>query len=492
MLVAACTALNLALRWIRWHALMRRVGARLGTRDSARVYLGTLPAILTPFTVGEVVRYWLVRRRYPVRFGAVASVWLFERATDAAVLASFAALAGGGLGYLVPIAAGWLVVCLGARAYSRGAGAPVFPSAEAVAVAAPATVAAWGFVGLSLAAATRALGESLAVSDALRIFSDATLRGSLVGIPVGTAITGSSIIRALEATAVPPDTAVAAGAVLRWGTAWLAVALGGVVLWSQRRPLAALMRGDDAGDTREHFDALAAGYASEIPEHVRARLVTRKVALMQRRLPERGLDVLDVGCGQGWYAAAMAEAGHRVCAVEASAGQLAEARRFHAERGLAIEALVARAESLPYPDQSFDCVYAINVLHHIEPEATRVTALGEIVRVLRPGGRFFLHEINTANPLFRLYMGYVFPLLRAIDEGTERWLDADALPRVAGAHWETPPHFMTFLPDFLPARLLRALAPLEAWLEASPLARGSAHFMAVLVRDGEPAQRSGP
>jgi len=49
------TTVNLMMRWFRWHFLIRRFTRGLVTRDSLAVYLATLPAIVTPFFVGDDV-----------------------------------------------------------------------------------------------------------------------------------------------------------------------------------------------------------------------------------------------------------------------------------------------------------------------------------------------------------------------------------------------------------------------------------------------------
>ena len=64
-LTVAFTLLNVGLRWMRWCLLTRRAGAHMTSRDSLLVYTATLPAILTPFYLGEIVRPFLVARRYP-------------------------------------------------------------------------------------------------------------------------------------------------------------------------------------------------------------------------------------------------------------------------------------------------------------------------------------------------------------------------------------------------------------------------------------------
>ena len=52
-LTVITTIVNISLRWIRWHFLARSVGARLTVKDSLLIYLVTLPAILTPFYIGD-------------------------------------------------------------------------------------------------------------------------------------------------------------------------------------------------------------------------------------------------------------------------------------------------------------------------------------------------------------------------------------------------------------------------------------------------------
>jgi hypothetical protein len=103
------------------------------------------------------------------------------------------------------------------------------------------------------------------------------------------------------------------------------------------------------------------------------------------------------------------------------------------------------------------------------------------MRVVKPGGLLFVHEINTRNVLFRFYMGYVFPSLNCIDEGTERWL----LPHRLATYTSAPvvaTRYFTFMPEFAPKVVLRLFRPLEAMLEASPFRVFSAHYMAVLQK----------
>ncbi len=87
--------------------------------------------------------------------------------------------------------------------------------------------------------------------------------------------------------------------------------------------------------------------------------------------------VLEVGCGQGALAAALAEAGLDVTASDQSRQMVATT----AARG--IKAFQADVQQLPFDDGAFDLVVAAYMLYHV-PDLPR--ALKEIARVLSPGG----------------------------------------------------------------------------------------------------------
>ncbi|MBI5515926.1 MAG: methyltransferase domain-containing protein [Deltaproteobacteria bacterium] len=91
----------------------------------------------------------------------------------------------------------------------------------------------------------------------------------------------------------------------------------------------------------------------------------------------RGGRVLEVGCGTGLILERLARVASHATGLDLSPGMLEKAR----ERGLDVHEGLATA--LPFPDDTFDLVCSFKVLAHV-PDIRG--ALGEMVRVCRPGG----------------------------------------------------------------------------------------------------------
>jgi SAM-dependent methyltransferase len=134
----------------------------------------------------------------------------------------------------------------------------------------------------------------------------------------------------------------------------------------------------------------------------------------------RDRDVLEIGCGSGVHARLLAEAGARLTAVDLTPTAVAMTRRRLELHGLEATVREADAERLPFDDASFDFVWSWGVIHHSE-DTKRV--IGEISRVLRPGGRLALMVYHRSSITF--WFNYV--LLRGVVQGGLRHEHPDAL-----------------------------------------------------------------
>ncbi len=109
--------------------------------------------------------------------------------------------------------------------------------------------------------------------------------------------------------------------------------------------------------------------------------------LRRRFLLERvraGERVLDVGCGEGSFAAELVRAGAQTIAIDVAREPLRRARERHPELDLR---LVEAAGRWPLPDASFDVVWAGETIEHVQDTGGW---LSEVRRALRPGGRLLL------------------------------------------------------------------------------------------------------
>jgi SAM-dependent methyltransferase len=105
----------------------------------------------------------------------------------------------------------------------------------------------------------------------------------------------------------------------------------------------------------------------------------------------RGVRVLEVGVGLGTDFVQFARAGAQVTGVDLTERAVTLVRRRLALEGLDGEVVVADAERLPFDSDRFDVVYSWGVLHHTPDTAT---AIAEVMRVLRPGGRLCVMLYN--------------------------------------------------------------------------------------------------
>jgi ubiquinone/menaquinone biosynthesis C-methylase UbiE/DNA-binding MarR family transcriptional regulator len=145
---------------------------------------------------------------------------------------------------------------------------------------------------------------------------------------------------------------------------------------------------------RSAFEA-GGGFDDVAPEwdRIQAPFYTagvREAALM--RLVPRDVFAADIGCGTGLLTLTLARAAGRVIAVDASARMVRLTREKVVRAGLTnVEVRKGRAESLPAASASIDAAFAFHLLRHLAQPAD---AVGELARILKPGGRVVLVELE--------------------------------------------------------------------------------------------------
>jgi uncharacterized membrane protein YbhN (UPF0104 family)/SAM-dependent methyltransferase len=473
------TAAWVAVRFVRWQFLLRRAGVRLPLRGSLLIYLASLLGIITPAYIGELaIRAGLIRQQFGVPVMLTTPLVVFERLLDIIALVIILIATAlqpewwNSLASLMAVIALLALVSIALHAWTQTRSrwprwawrGQVFTQALAF------SLIAWTAAALLIPVAAASAGVPVSIPTGMTIFGRATLLGGLTLAPAGIGVTGSAAIVELQGAGLNVRDAVVVTSLYRAMSTGLCLAVGAVFL------LQYVTRRVRAPKQALHFDNIAAEYSAQWSPHMWEYLLERKLGFVIGALPgsdsARGLG-LDLGCGLGLQCTEMNRRGLCVVGLD-PALQLLRAERVGCPSKVA-----GQAGQLPFSDETFEFVYTIGVLHHLDGRAGQEAACREVARILKPNGVFVVHETNPRNPLFRFYMGYLFPLLRSIDEGIEWWID----PR----RWEAAPglklvglHYFTFLPDFVPASVFRPARAIELFLERSALHCYSAHYVAVL------------
>lgn len=129
--------------------------------------------------------------------------------------------------------------------------------------------------------------------------------------------------------------------------------------------------------------------------------------------------ILDVGCGGGILAEALARAGARVTGIDLSRPTLEAARRHAGAQGLRIDYRCSSAEHVATEAAGgFDAVTCMEMLEHVPRPADVV---GACARILKPGGRAFFSTINRTPKAFLAAIVAGEYLLRLLPRGTHHY-----------------------------------------------------------------------
>jgi demethylmenaquinone methyltransferase / 2-methoxy-6-polyprenyl-1,4-benzoquinol methylase len=184
------------------------------------------------------------------------------------------------------------------------------------------------------------------------------------------------------------------------------------------------------------FDGVAAHYDVTNDILSAGNAVLWRIATVKAINAEAGERVLDIAAGTGTSSAAIAKSGAEVVALDFSPGMVEVGRK----RQPHLEFIVGDAEKLPFGDAEFDVVTISFGLRNVNQPKT---ALAEMYRVLKPGGRLVICEFST--PSFgalrlgyQAYLRYALPGIakvtssnspayRYLAESIEKWPEQQVL-----------------------------------------------------------------
>jgi len=124
-----------------------------------------------------------------------------------------------------------------------------------------------------------------------------------------------------------------------------------------------------------------------------------------------GKSILDLGCGAGENSVYFARKGAHCIAADYSPGMVQAALKLADVHNVSISGCIIDAMAIDFPDDTFDIVYAANLLHHVNAAA----CVREIHRVLKPGGMACIWDPLKHNPIINVYRR-IAKRVRTLDE----------------------------------------------------------------------------
>jgi SAM-dependent methyltransferase len=194
------------------------------------------------------------------------------------------------------------------------------------------------------------------------------------------------------------------------------------------------------------FDAIAAALRAASPEtHLSAAQRTVLDAI-----PPTARRGLDVGCGNGLLARAVAARGVAMLAIDLAPQMIALAQD-QTESELPIRYQIADVMSAPLLPESFDVVCSVNMVHHLPIEVI----VPRLATLVAPGGHLIIQDVVTRVGLRHLPVNVVALLWRRLRQLARRTRATRAVQLLYDRHgvgetYLTPPHVAQTLRPFLP------------------------------------------
>ena len=121
------------------------------------------------------------------------------------------------------------------------------------------------------------------------------------------------------------------------------------------------------------------------PEPILIRLIAKNFFRIKKR---KKIKILDLGCGEGanlWF---LAREGFDAYGIDGSKTVIDRAQKLIKKENLKAKLVLGDFRNLPYEGMSFDAVIDMASLQHNDDDSVKIV-LDEIIRILKPGGRYF-------------------------------------------------------------------------------------------------------
>lgn len=250
---------NYALRFAKWHWLMRLLGVRISVREDAAIFTAGLAMVISPAKAGELLKPYLVSRRTGVPMATTIPALVAERLTDGIAMLALAAFSIGTYAadrvavVAIPaalVAVGLLVLSssrLSKAALSLLARLPgmsrIAPKLEQMyqatrrclapgplLVTVALSVLAWWLECAGFVLVFQGLGATASLDACTFLYAFATIAGG--ASPGGLGIADTALVAlAVPVLAVERPLAVAASLLIRVATLWFGVLLGAIALF---------------------------------------------------------------------------------------------------------------------------------------------------------------------------------------------------------------------------------------------------------------------
>jgi ubiquinone/menaquinone biosynthesis C-methylase UbiE len=206
----------------------------------------------------------------------------------------------------------------------------------------------------------------------------------------------------------------------------------------------------------------------------------RRVEMLCSAIRE-GWNVLELGCGTGYFTKELAQTKANITAIDISPVLIHEAERIVNRPN--VKFIIDNAYQMAFKDETFDAIVGSSVLHHLDIGK----AITELYRVLKPGGIIAFTEPNMMNPQIALQKNIPFIKSRMGDSPDEtafiRWFLRKRLIRHGFQQVKVVP--FDFLHPAIPEKLINTISIAGGLAEKTPLFREIAGSLLLTAKKPE-------